>query len=134
MSKIKMTVSALANYLPEQSIAENNRFLWSYEITISNESEEVVQLLNRFWRITDMTGHIEEIRGTGVIGLQPVIKPKKKFAYTSFCQLVTPQGTMEGHYEMQTVEGESLFVIAIPKFILTSPITNFAGYHRSRLH
>jgi ApaG protein len=127
---ITMSVVSSATYLPEQSAVENNRFLWGYEITILNESDEIVQLLNRYWRIIDMTGHIEEVRGPGVIGLQPIIKPGKKFTYNSFCQMMTPQGTMEGHYEMQTLD-EDGFIIPIPKFILASPVTT--GF-RSRLH
>lgn len=132
-NKIPITIATVAEYLPDQSIAENNRFLWSYDITIVNESDQMVQLLNRYWRITDMTGHIEEVRGPGVIGLQPVIKPGKTFAYTSFCQLITSSGTMEGHYEMQAINDEEMrFVIEIPKFVLASPIVN--GGHRGRLH
>lgn len=132
MKNITVKVSAKAFYLAEQSAREENRFLWSYEITIANESEEIVQLLNRYWRITDLTGRVEEVRGPGVIGLQPIIKPKKPFIYTSFCQLATPQGTMEGHYEMQTLE-EVHFSVQIPKFILTSPASVSAEF-RSRLH
>ncbi len=131
--EIKIQVMAHATYLPEQSSADTHRFLWSYEIVIDNRSEEIVQLLNRHWRITDMTGKVEEIRGPGVVGLQPVIKPGKQFVYNSFCQLITPQGTMEGHYEMQTTLGEVRFLAAIPKFILTSPATVSAGF-RSLLH
>src|SRR5687768_775248 len=103
MSKksISILVSAQPSYMPEQSDPLNQKFIWSYEITIVNEGAEIVQLLNRYWRITDMTGKIEEIYGAGVIGLQPLIKPSKPFVYKSFCQLSTPQGTMEGQYEMQ---------------------------------
>lgn len=132
MKKIKMGVAAKAAYLPEQSLAENNRFLWSYEITVTNESDQVVQLLNRYWRITDMSGHIEEVRGPGVIGLQPIIKGGKSFSYTSFCQLLTPQGSMEGNYEMQTLD-EERFMIEIPKFILVSPLS-ISGGTRTLLH
>lgn len=127
-----MSVVPSARYLPEQSIIAHNRFLWGYEITISNQSDEAVQLLNRYWRIVDMTGHVEEVRGPGVVGLQPIIKPGKSFTYNSFCQLTTPQGTMEGHYEMQTLE-EVNFVIPIPKFVLSSTATAATAF-RSRLH
>jgi ApaG protein len=132
MKKVTIRVSVNAKYLPEQSVVEENRFLWSYEVTIENQSEDIVQLLNRYWRITDITGHVEEVRGPGVIGLQPIIKPNKKFVYTSFCQLMTPQGTMEGHYEMQTLE-EGKFLATIPKFVLTSTETASAAF-RSKLH
>ncbi|HSW69092.1 MAG TPA: Co2+/Mg2+ efflux protein ApaG [Gammaproteobacteria bacterium] len=132
MKKITMHIHAQPTYLSAQS-AHIENFLWSYEITISNESEdEVVQLLNRHWRITDMMGHIEEVRGPGVVGLQPIIKPGKKFVYNSLCQLVTPQGTMEGSYEFQTLE-EVMFTVPIPKLVLTSP-DDVAVAFRSRLH
>ncbi len=116
--KIKVTVDS--HYMPEQSDVEHRKFIWSYEITILNESDEIVQLLNRFWRITDMTGKVEVIQGAGVIGLQPLIKPGKDFVYTSFCQLTTPQGTMEGHYEMQNL-AEAVFNVKVPKFVLSAP-------------
>lgn len=131
MKNIKMTISAVSTYLPEQSAAENQRYLWSYEISITNDSDEIIQLLNRYWRITDMTSHVEEVRGPGVVGLQPLIKPGKKFSYTSFCQLITPQGTMEGQYEMQTLE-ETRFIVPIPKFVLAS--TGMGEAWRGRLH
>lgn len=122
-----------ATYLQDQSIPEEKRFLWTYEITIENNSEEVIQLLNRYWRITDMTGHAEEIRGPGVVGLQPIIKPAKNFIYTSFCQLAAPQGTMEGYYEMQNLD-ENRFIVEIPKFILACPTSINQGYYKSKLH
>jgi ApaG protein len=132
MKMIKIHVVAKTKYLPEESSAEKQRYLWSYEMTITNESEETVQLLNRHWRITDMTGKIEEVRGPGVVGLQPLIKPGKSFTYNSFCQLSTPQGTMEGYYEMQNLD-EVRFMAEIPKFVLTAPSAMTAGY-RSKLH
>ena len=132
MKKITITITTKTQYLDEQSAIKDQRFLWSYEITIENQSEEMVQLLNRYWRITDMSGKIEEVRGPGVIGLQPVIKPGKKFVYTSFCQLTTPQGTMEGFYEMQNLD-ELKFNAIIPKFVLSCPSAAAAEY-RSRLH
>jgi ApaG protein len=131
MKDIKMTISAFSTFLPDQSVVENQRYLWSYEITIANDSEEIIQLLNRYWRITDMTSHVEEVRGPGVVGLQPLIKPGKKFSYTSFCQLVTPQGTMEGQYEMQTLE-ETRFFVPIPKFVLAA--SGMGEGWRGRLH
>src|SRR5579862_3354156 len=87
-------ISASPKYIPEESDPGSHKFIWSYEIMIINNSDKMIQLLNRCWLITDMTGKVEEIRGAGVIGLQPVIKPGKQFIYTSFCQLMLPQGTM----------------------------------------
>ena len=125
-------ITAHATYLNDQSSTEEKRFLWSYEVTIENSSEEIVQLLSRYWRITDMTGHVEEVRGPGVIGLQPIIKPGKKFVYNSYCQLTAPQGTMEGYYEMQNLD-ESRFIVEIPKFVLAAS-TEMSGYFKSKLH
>lgn len=133
MKKITLQVTAQATYLPEQSSRDNQRYMWSYEITIENNSEETVQLLNRYWRIADMTGHVEEVRGPGVVGLQPVIKPGKKFTYNSFCQLVTSQGSMEGNYEFQVIEDEVRFLAQIPKFILSTP-ASISSALRSSLH
>jgi ApaG protein len=132
MDTTKIHVATETHFLADQSSAENARFIWSYDITITNESGEIVQLLNRYWRITDMRGKVEEVKGVGVIGLQPLIQVNKQFAYSSFCQLTTPQGFMEGHYEVQRLN-EEVFVIEIPKFELISASTN--GHPlRSMLH
>lgn len=119
-------------YVVEQSDPPHQKFVWAYEISVMNESEEIVQLLQRYWRITDMSGRVEEIHGLGVVGMQPLIRPGKEFTYMSFCQLTTPQGTMEGHYEMQNLE-EQRFKIEIPKFILSAPF-DVSNVFRSRLH
>lgn len=129
---IKVIVSAEPQYIVEQSDPVHMKFVWSYEITISNESDEIIQLLHRFWRITDLTSRVEEVHGAGVIGLQPIIHPGRRFIYTSFCQLTTPQGTMEGHYEMQNLKEEH-FKVTIPKFILSAPSAITQAY-RSKLH
>ncbi|OGT43266.1 MAG: Co2+/Mg2+ efflux protein ApaG [Gammaproteobacteria bacterium RIFCSPHIGHO2_12_FULL_37_34] len=128
----KISVMARPNYVQAQSDPLHQKFVWSYEMTIANESDETVQLLNRYWRITDMTGKIEEVHGAGVVGLQPLIKPGKQFVYTSYCQLVSPQGTMEGYYEVQNMEEEH-FRVAIPKFILSAP-SSITKIFRSKLH
>ncbi len=128
----KVKVSAVANFLAEQSVPEENKFLWSYEIQIENNSDDIIQVLNRYWRITDMTGHVEEVRGPGVVGLQPIIKGAKQFSYNSYCQLMTPTGTMEGYYEMQNLD-ETRFIVEIPKFILSTP-SELTALFRSRLH
>lgn len=129
---VSIVVSSSPNYIPEQSDPMNQKFIWSYEIKIKNDSPEIVQLLTRYWKITDMTGKVEEIHGTGVIGLQPIIKPNKQFIYVSFCQLNTPQGTMEGHYVLQNLD-EQQFSVEIPKFILSAP-SSITKSFRSRLH
>lgn len=134
MSKKKwpIVVTTQPGYEPDQSNPAQQKFVWSYEITVTNNSEEIIQLLTRYWRITEMTGKIEEINGAGVVGLQPLIKPGKRFVYVSYCQLTTPQGTMEGYYGMQDLE-ENHFEIEIPKFVLSAP-TSITELYRSRLH
>jgi ApaG protein len=91
-----------------------------YTVTISNESAETVQLLTRHWVITDGTGHIEEVRGPGVVGKQPTMKPGESFEYTSGCPLSTPFGVMEGTYQMVTQNGER-FDAKIAPFTLSEP-------------
>ncbi len=131
MAKL-ITVVANPHFVPEQSDPGSHKFVWSYEITMTNGSDEIVQLLHRYWHITDMTGKVEEVHGAGVVGLQPLIKPGKQFIYTSYCQLQTPQGTMEGHYEFQNL-AEERFSVTIPKFILYAPSAMTEPY-RSKLH
>lgn len=127
----KIQIITHPNFLPEQSSIEEGRYVWSYYITIKNPSEDILQLLGRYWRITDSEGHTEEVNGSGVVGLQPLIKPGKTFNYTSFCQLPTPQGCMEGYYEMQNLE-EERFIVQIPQFILECPSS--MKIDRSKLH
>lgn len=124
----KIIVTAQPNYLPAQSDPREQKFTWSYQVTITNESDETIQLLNRFWRIMDTSGRVEEVAGPGVVGLQPLIKPGKHFTYTSFCQLATPHGVMAGHYEVQNLEEEQ-FKVEIPKFILSAPLSITKTYH-----
>jgi ApaG protein len=130
--KRDITVSARTSFMMSESDVDSQKFVWSYEITIVNHTDEIVQLLNRFWRITDMTGRIEDITGIGVVGLQPVIKPGKEFSYKSYCQINTPQGTMEGHFEMQNMEDQH-FEVEIPKFILSAP-SRMTKAFRDKLH
>jgi ApaG protein len=129
---IEIQITTKTQFLSDQSSPETQRYLWSYDITIVNQSDEVIQLLNRYWKITDMRGKVEEVRGPGVIGLQPLIKPGKEFAYSSYCQLTTPQGTMEGTYEIQDMD-EKHYLVDIPKFVLSSPSSGASAF-RSRLH
>jgi ApaG protein len=130
--KIQVRVDASPTYLPDQSSPENHRFMWAYDIMITNESDEIIQVLTRFWKITDLRGKVEEVQGPGVIGLQPIIKPGKHFSYSSFAQLCTPQGTMEGYYEVQNLE-EKRYEIEIPKFVLTCPASSHPSF-RTQLH
>ncbi len=129
---LKIYVSAKPSYVIEQSDPVQMKFVWSYEIVIENQTNDIIQLLHRYWKITDTTGKVEEIHGAGVVGLQPLIKPGRRFVYTSFCQLATPQGTMEGTYEMQNLDEEH-FEVPIPKFILSAP-SSITRAFRSKLH
>lgn len=128
MDALDITISTKSVFLEAQSSPENNFFIWMYEITILNNSEQIVQLLHRHWKITDLNGKIEEVSGPGVIGLQPLIKPGKSFSYSSFCQLTTPQGTMGGYYEMQNLDEEK-FKVEIPEFTLISPMKSKSVLH-----
>ena len=107
-------------YLDDQSDPEDNNFLWSYTVTIENKSAETVQLISRYWHITDGNGHVNEVRGEGVVGAQPVIAPGASFEYTSGCPLPTASGCMMGKYKMRKPDGEA-FEADIPAFLLESP-------------
>ncbi len=117
---LNIVIKPQAAYAAEQSDPSSEKFVWSYKVEIHNNSRQTIQLLARRWFITDMAGKIEDIQGTGVVGLQPLIKPGYWFSYTSCCQLLTPLGTMEGYYEVQNLKQE-LFVVDIPKFVLSAP-------------
>lgn len=108
-------------FMPDESAPDENRYVWSYTIEIENRSPGSVQLVSRFWRITDENGHTQEVRGPGVIGQQPVIEPGKSFRYTSAAPLAAPSGVMLGAYSMQRVENGEAFDIAVPAFALDSP-------------
>jgi len=114
-------VEVASRYLPERSQPLQSRWFFSYDIEISNRGDEVVQLLNRHWIITDANGRTEEVKGPGVVGNQPVLEPGESFRYTSFCPLTTPFGTMEGSYEMVTDGGET-FLAKIERFTLSQPM------------
>src|SRR6478736_3225144 len=110
-----ITVTAEPQYLPEHSEPLEDHFVWAYTIKLENRGNETVQLLNRYWRITDDSGQTQEVRGSGVIGEQPVLKPGESYRYTSGTALTTPSGLMLGKYEMTDPEGHR-FEIDIPAF------------------
>jgi ApaG protein len=114
-------------YLDDQSDPDDDRYVWSYTVTIENRSAEPVQLLSRYWNIMDGTGRVQEVRSPGVVGVQPIIAPGESFQYTSGCPLETASGTMSGHYQMRSASGES-FEAEIPAFLLESP------YERRQIH
>lgn len=107
-------------YLEDQSTPEEGHYVWAYRVRIENKGDETVQLRTRYWRITDARGRIQEVRGPGVVGEQPVLKPGEMFEYTSGCPLPTSSGFMVGSYQMESAGGET-FDIAIPAFSLDSP-------------
>ena len=118
---IRVHVQSL--YLPEQSSPHDDRYVFAYTITISNESARTAQLRTRHWIITDARGEIEEVRGDGVVGEQPRLAPGQSFQYTSGCVLTTPIGTMHGTYRFWRDDG-SYFDAEIAPFSLCSPIRN----------
>ena len=115
---IEVTVSP--EYLEEQSSPHDDYYVWAYHIHIKNLGEETVQLLHRYWRITDAKGHVEEVHGPGVVGEQPTLKTNEEFTYTSGTYLPTPSGIMFGKYEMMAEDGTT-FEINIPAFSLDVP-------------
>ena len=107
---------------PRRSRRDARRWFFIYTVTIRNESSETVQLVSRHWVITDGTGHVEEVRGPGVVGEQPVLAPGQSYRYSSGCPLTTDVGTMEGSYQMVTGTGE-MFDAGIAPFTLCEPGT-----------
>ncbi len=115
-------VRVVSEYAPDRSEPAKNQWFFLYNVTITNEGSDTVQLLTRHWIIKDGTGHIEEVRGPGVIGKQPILKPGESFDYTSGCPLSTPFGVMEGTYQMVTSGGDR-FDAKIAPFTLSEPYT-----------
>ena len=113
-------VTVTPQYLAERSAPESGEYFWAYTIEIINRGAETVQLRTRHWRITDATGRRQEVRGAGVVGKQPVLKPGESFEYTSGCPLATPVGTMKGEYQMIAADGTQ-FEAPIPEFTLSVP-------------
>jgi len=110
-------VDVETQYVQDKSVPAMNQYLFGYEVTISNENPEPVQLLHRHWTITDALGRVEEVKGPGVVGKQPRLKPGESFTYDSFCPLSTPSGSMKGTYKMMRDNGE-FFDVEVPLFSL----------------
>ena len=112
-------VTVTPRFLSERSSPENGYYFWAYTIEITNRGADTVQLKTRHWRITDAAGRLQEVKGAGVVGEQPVLRPGESFEYTSGVPLATPSGFMTGSYGMVTEAGET-FEIDIPAFSLDS--------------
>ena len=116
----RIDVQSRVNYLPEQSDEASDRFVFSYTITITNLDAVPVKLISRHWIITDADNQVQEVRGQGVVGEQPLLQPGQSFEYTSGTVLTTQVGTMRGSYQMQTEDGLQ-FDAEIPQFVLSVP-------------
>ena len=115
-----INISVKPFYLEDQSEPDEQHYVWAYQVTINNFSKETVQLKKRYWKITDSNGTKKEVKGAGVIGEQPILRPGEKYEYTSGAPLNTPSGFMEGYYEMETIDGNK-FSATVPLFSLDSP-------------
>jgi ApaG protein len=116
----KIEVSVTPRFLPERSSETESYYFWAYKIDIKNHGAETVQLKTRHWRITDGNGRLQEVRGPGVVGEEPVLKPGESYEYTSGVPLQTSSGFMLGSYGMVSENGEE-FDIEVPAFSLDSP-------------
>ena len=115
----KIEVKVVPRFLPERSSPDNSYFFWAYTVAITNSGSETVQLRTRHWRITDALGRLQEVKGAGVVGEEPILKAGQSFEYTSGVPLPTPSGFMTGTYGMVAADGEG-FDIQIPAFSLDS--------------
>ncbi len=115
---IRVSVSSV--YVPEQSAPKSGRYVFAYTVKIANEGPQTAQLKTRHWVITDGNGKVEEVRGPGVVGQQPLLRPGENFEYTSGCVLQTPRGEMRGTYQMYRPNGTT-FDAAIGAFALSLP-------------
>ncbi len=118
--KYQIEIHPMPQYIPEQSDPENERYIFAYTITIKNIGSVPAQLVSRHWIITDGNNEVQEVRGLGVVGKQPLLQPGESFQYTSGSSLTTAIGTMKGTYQMVAEDGTH-FEAVIPEFVLASP-------------
>ena len=118
--KYEIQVTTQVEYIPEQSSEEQDRYVFAYTITIVNTGSIPAQLISRHWIITDAASSVQEVRGLGVVGEQPLLKPGESFEYTSGSAVATPVGTMKGTYQMVAEDGTK-FDAVIPEFTLSMP-------------
>ena len=116
----QVKVTALPQFVAEQSDPDAERYVFAYTITVENVGTVTAQLISRHWIITDGNSNVQEVRGLGVVGEQPLLQPGEKFEYTSGCQLETPVGTMRGTYQLVAEDGTA-FEAEIPDFTLSIP-------------
>jgi len=117
MSQPRFSCSVQPSYLEEQSNPSANEYAYAYTVVIVNSGDVPAQLVGRRWVITDGTGQVQEVRGLGVVGKQPFLKPGERFEYTSWTRLATPHGVMEGSYFCMTEDAQA-FEAPIPAFVL----------------
>ena len=117
-----MTVTVRTQYLEDQSNPDASQYVFAYAVTIKNTGSVTAQLISRHWLITDANEQVQEVRGLGVVGHQPLLAPGEQFEYTSGTSLATPQGTMRGNYFCVAEDGEQ-FESKIPEFVLSLPRT-----------
>ncbi len=113
-------IDVITQYIENQSRPDQNYYVFAYTVTILNNGDQSVKLINRYWLITDSNRKIQEVRGEGVVGEQPYLKPGEQFEYTSGCVLETSVGTMQGSYEMRSDDG-LIFEAPIHEFVLSMP-------------
>jgi ApaG protein len=113
-------VTVRPQYLPDQSDSAKSQFVWAYFVRIENKGDIAVQLRSRHWKITDALGRMQEVRGPGVVGKTPLLRPGEMFEYNSATSLSTPSGIMGGSYQMVSESGEN-FDIEVPTFSLDTP-------------
>ena len=118
--KYEIQVTTQVEYIPEQSSEEQDRYVFAYTITITNSGSIAAQLISRHWVITDANNSVQEVRGLGVVGEQPLLKPGESFEYTSGSAIATPVGTMQGSYQMVAEDGTK-FDATIAEFTLSMP-------------
>jgi len=118
--KYQIEIEPVPQFIPEQSDPDDSRYVFAYTITIHNRGELPAQLIARHWIITDANNEVQEVRGLGVVGNQPLLKPGESFEYSSGCALATPVGTMKGSYQMVGEDG-TRFDAEIPEFVLAIP-------------
>jgi ApaG protein len=117
MTKYKFEVTVTSQYIAEQSDPQEDSYAFAYTITVNNTGQVAAQLISRHWVIIDASGHTEEVKGLGVVGHQPLLKPGESFQYSSGCRLRTPTGTMHGSYFCVAEDGER-FEAPVALFVL----------------